>query len=118
MLFVIDVREEGPKGVKVATGVGVIFVVVTLRTADGRPQPNTGNISDPVSLIDRPVFLDLQPPFVTRLEQPVVGGGQHAVIGMLAGDGFNQVTRQLQQCESVEGLVLQKCRNHPIPVGR
>ncbi len=92
-------------------------MVVALGAADGRPHPRAGDVSDPVGLIDGPVFLDLQASLVARLQEPVVGGGEHAVVGMLAGEGLDQVAGELEDREPVEGHVLEKGRDHPVAIG-
>ena len=118
MLFIIDVGKEGPEGVEVAGCVWVVFVVVALGTADRRPEPDARDIPDPVGLIDRPILLDLKAPFVRRLQQPVVGRGQHPIIRMLTRGRLDQVAGQLQQGEPVERQIVEEGGNHPITIGR
>ena len=93
-------------------------MVVALRTPQRAPQPHFGHIPHPIGLVDRPVFLDLEAAFVGGLQEAVVGGSQHMVVGMFSLGGLDQITRQLQECEAVEGEILEKGVDHPVAVGR
>lgn len=62
VLFVVNVGEESAEGVEVFGGVGIVFVIVALRAADGRSHPDGGDVADAVGLINGAVFGLLKAP--------------------------------------------------------
>src|SRR5258707_928174 len=72
--LLLHVREECAEAVEVPGEVGIELVVVALRAADRRPQPDGGGIPHAVGEVDGPVLLRLGPALLGRLQEPVVAG--------------------------------------------
>ena len=118
VLLVVDVGEEAAERVEVFGRVGVVLVVVALGAAHRRPHPHARHIADPVGLVDRAILLQLQAPFMRRLQQPVVGTGQQRIVGVFIAGRANDVARQLQYGEPIERNVVEERLDYPVAVRR
>ena len=69
MTFFIKISEKSAHGIKIVGCVGVIFMVVALRAAQGSSQPDTRYVSHSVRCVDGKVFFGLNAPFVRGLKK-------------------------------------------------
>ena len=109
----VDVREEGRQGVEVRRRVGVELVVVALRTAQGRAEPDARVVAHAVGRVLEQELLGLRAALEGDHVQPVVAGG-HALPHRRVRQ---QVASELLHREAIEGHVLVEGPHDPVAVG-
>jgi hypothetical protein len=109
----LHVGEEGGHAVEVALRERIVLVIVALRAAHRRAEPDAGDIPHAVGGVLRGVLLGLGSPFLGGLQKPVV-----ARCDLLPDRRRRQqVARQLLDRELVERLVFIERLDHVIAVG-